>query len=556
MRDPAAGLVPSDVLFGAAVSAAGEGGFNGPGQPENQWWAWEHTGRATAPGLAGDVWGHPEAVVARAAEAGCEVLALPVEWARVEPSPGEVDAAALERYARILAACGDRGIVPMATLHDLAHPGWLGGEFWLTPGSPDRFAQHAARVVRALGGACRHWVTLLQPNLGALAGWVGGHNPPGRVGAVSDAWAVLDNLFTAHVLAYDAIHELQPDGVVAMGMVAPGTYDWHRLPLDLMLAPALGVDRQHVDGWVEARRRRHDEQLPPGSLAELVGRRLAALLSPYGERRPPGGGRRSRVRARRAAACPRRLLDSVYGRAPTPPLDGLALVWSPGSGARSARPDTLGQLGRLAGVAPATAPHPAAPWEAPVDIEGLGAWCRDIGAAAPGVPLWVQAGVAMPPGGGARLDGWDRPSYLRAVVAQVVELVAAGTPIAALCYRDLGGTVDRAGTGSDVGLFSVAPGPEGDGVVWREVDGTGAAAGEAFRRLVAAVRAGDRPGLYGGSEAAPGEMSGPPAVEQQPVGEQPVGEQPSAAPPAAVDAPRPGGRADSRAAHAGRRTPG
>lgn len=492
MRHPADALVPPRPLFGAAVTAEGEGGFNGPGQPENQWWAWEHTGRAASPGAAGDAWAHPDQVLDRALAAGCEVLTLPVQWARVEPSPGRVDGDALDRYARTLVQCAELGIVPMVSLHDLSHPAWLGAEFWLTPGSPDRFADFVARVVAAVGTACRHWVTLLQPNLGALAGWVGGHNPPGRVGAVSDAWAVLDNLCTAHVLAYDAIHAQQGDGVVTMGLVAPGSYDWHRLPVDLMAAPALGIPREQVDSWVDVRRARHDHELPPDTLGELASRRLAALLSPYG--RGAGG---ARWRARRSAASPRRLLDVVYGRPASTPLDGLSVVWSPGSGARSARPDALGQLGRMAGVAPSEAGRPVSPWDAPVDLEGLADWCRVVAAGMPEIPVWIYAGLAMPPGGAARPDGWDRPSYLRAVVAHTVCMADAGTPVAGFCYRDLGGSGDRAGTGADLGLFAVTAGADGDGVVWRDVDGTGAAAGDAFRRVVAAVRSRDRPARVG-----------------------------------------------------------
>lgn len=488
MRDPAGGLVPPGPLFGAAITAAGEGGFNGSGQPENQWWSWERTGRATPLGLAGDVWRHPAAALDRAAAAGCEVLALPVEWARVEPAPGQVDGAALDRYARTLAQCAERGMVPMVTLHDLAHPAWLGAEYWLTPGSPDRFAEHAQRVVRALGTTCRHWVTLVRPNAGALAGWVGGHNPPGRVSAVSDAWAVLDNLCTAHVLAYDAIHRLQAGAMVALGVVAPGSYDWHRLPLDLLVAPALAVGRAGVDGWVDERRRSHDAELPPGSLTELAARRLASLFSPYGS---GGSSMRRRIRAHRAAAVPRRLIDAVYGRPPSAPLDAVVVTWAPGSGTRSARPDVAGQLGRLAGAAPFEVGRPAAPWDAPIDLEGLGAWCRALAAGMPGVPLWVQAGLATPPGGAARRDGWDRPSYLRAAVVATVDLVASGTPVTGFLYRDLGGASDRAGTGAELGLFATTADPGVDSVEWSHVDGTGAPAGDAFRRLVAAVRSGD-----------------------------------------------------------------
>lgn len=483
MRDPAGDPVPPGTLFGAAIDAVAEGGFNGSGQPENQWWAWERTGRVGPPGLAGDVWGSPEAALDRAAGAGCEVLALPVEWARIEPAPGKVDVAVLDRYARTLARCAELGMMPVATLHDGAHPVWLGAEYWLTPGSPDRFAAHVELVVEALGAACRHWVTLRQPNLVALAGWVGGHGPPGRVSAVADAWAVMDNLCTAHVLAYDAVHRLQADPVVTVGTVAPGSYEWHRLFLDVMAAPASGTARPDLDAWLDDRRRDYDAALPPASLPELAGRRLAAALSPYGGAGPLG----RRFHQRRAEASPKRLADAVYGRPAGVPLDGVVVVWSPGSGARSSRPDVAGQLGRLTGPERRAA-RPPAPWAVSPDLDGLCSWAVHLAESLQAVPVWVQAGLAMPPDGAARPDGWDRASYLRAVVAATASLAARGAPLAGFLYRDLCGAADPGRTGADLGLFATDPGPDGHGVVWREVDRTGAPAGTAYRHLIAALR--------------------------------------------------------------------
>lgn len=439
MRDPAGGLVPPGTLFGAAIGADAEGGFNGPGQPENQWWPWERTGRIASLGLAADVWGNPEAALARAAGAGCEVLALPVEWARIEPAPGRVDGAALDRYDRTLARCAELGMVPVATLHHRAHPAWLGTEYWLTPGSPDRFAAHVALVVGALRGACRHWITVLEPTLGALAGWVGGHSPPGRVGAVADAWAVVDNLCTAHVLAYDAVHQVQGDAVVVMGMGAPGSYEWHRLPLDVMAAAALGTARPDLDAWLDDRRRAYDASLPPASLTELAGRRLAAALAPYGLSGPGG----HRFRRRRAAASPRRLVDVVYHRPPTVALDGVMLVWSPGSGALSSQPDVAGQIARLTGLG-IRAGRPPAPWSVSPSVDGLCSWAGDFATSFPSVPLWAQVELAMPSDGAARLDGWDRPSYVRTVMAATGDLAARGTPLAGLLFRDLGAVTGHA----------------------------------------------------------------------------------------------------------------
>ena len=185
--------------FAVGVATSGyqvEGGFNGDGEPHNNWAAWEGAGKAARSGLACDFWRHPEEALDRAAAIGCNAFRLSVEWARIEPQPGAFDAAALERYVEILSLCADRGLEPIVTLHHFTHPFWLGEEFWLRPGSPDIFARHVERVVPPLAPYCRRWVTINEPNIVTLMGWIEGACPPGRRMAVSDAFSALDNILT------------------------------------------------------------------------------------------------------------------------------------------------------------------------------------------------------------------------------------------------------------------------------------------------------------------------------------------------------------------------
>ena len=463
-------------LFG--VSAAGyrlEGGFNGRGEPANQWAPWERTGKV-APGTPqrANLWSDPERVLDLAASAGAEIVALGVEWARIEPSPGVVDEAAVDRYASIFASAAARAITPVGVLHDVAHPGWLGEEFWLTPGSPDRFAEHVARLVLRLGASCRHWVTLRQPNLVALAGWVGGRHPPRRVGALADAWAVVDNLLAAHVLAYAAARDAQPDAEILLGLRASSSYDWQRLMADLLCAPALGVERDRVDEWIDSRRARHDRAVAPRDLADLAWRRLAAATAPFGV-----NGAITRGRLRRPS--PRRAVDVAYrfeadraaaatgsnGAAPSRrsvyPLDALLVVWCPPRAESVLWP---------AGV--------AAPWASLPEPGSLAAWCREQAQLAPGLRVWVEDGFATRRGV-ARPDGWDRRSYLRAQVA-----ATEGTDVAAYLYYTLQGGGDPTWPDADFGLE-----PASGAGVPQGADASSDASSDAqtYRRLVAGRRA-------------------------------------------------------------------
>src|SRR5271168_3691117 len=84
--------------FAVGVATSGyqvEGGYNGDGEPHNNWAAWEGAGRAARSGLACDFWRRPADALDRAAAIGCNAFRLSVEWARLEPRPGAYDDAAL-----------------------------------------------------------------------------------------------------------------------------------------------------------------------------------------------------------------------------------------------------------------------------------------------------------------------------------------------------------------------------------------------------------------------------------------------------------------------------
>ena len=53
--------LPEGFLFGVATAGFQiEGGFNGPGEPANNWARWEAGGRIEPSGNACDFWLHPE----------------------------------------------------------------------------------------------------------------------------------------------------------------------------------------------------------------------------------------------------------------------------------------------------------------------------------------------------------------------------------------------------------------------------------------------------------------------------------------------------------------
>ncbi|HLN18308.1 MAG TPA: family 1 glycosylhydrolase [Acidimicrobiales bacterium] len=487
------GLLPEGFLLGVATAGFQvEGGFNDEGEPANNWADWELSGRVDRSGDACGFWREPETALDRAATLGCNAFRLSVEWARIEPEDGVVDDVALGRYVGILAACHERGLEPIVTLHHFTHPWWLGEEFWLMPGSPDRFVAHVARILPALTEHCRHWVTVNEPNIVALSGWIDGSCPPGRRLAVSDAVEVLDNLLTAHVLAYEAIHTVQPQAIVTVNPSTSTIYEHDRLLTDLLWARHAGIGREKLDDWIAERRALHDLAAPAGNAAELAIRRLFAAVSPFGSALEPDDsvGRSLvaglRRRARRQSA--RRVVDALYASRYERPIDASGLDWYDPVPSRALRlPGQLTSGGR------SWSPGRAL-WDVPPHPEGLTAWCHAEQALLPGLPmLVVENGMATRVRGGVayrRLDGWDRVRYLREHLRAIVDALDAGVPVQGYLHWSLVDNYEWGTYEPRFGIFGMdrtrSP------VRWLPTDADGRDAAGAFARLARGLAEGDR----------------------------------------------------------------
>ncbi|MHB8220052.1 MAG: family 1 glycosylhydrolase [Acidimicrobiales bacterium] len=524
-RSAKADLVGSGFLFGVATAGYQvEGGYNGPGEPANNWVRWERSGRVEPSGVACDFWRQPEEALDRAADLGCNAFRLSVEWARLEPESGVLDGAALDRYVEILEMCTARGLAPVVTLHHFTHPWWLGEEFWLTPGSPDLFAAHVARIVPLLVDHCRHWITVNEPNILALMGWVAGATPPGRRGAVSDAWAVVDNLLTAHVLARRAIRAVQPDALVSTNTSASTLYDYDRVLVDLLVARSHGVERPELDAWVGQRRALHNGVAAPperwgtasgvgpgvgagvgAGVVERVLRALSSALSPYGPPAPGGplaptgppapGGPRSPggLRSRLRRSSPRRVVDEIYSGTDDTALDAVGFDWyDPVAGHAVRFPGHRTAGGRNREPAMAL-------WDTPADPARFTGWCAEQHELTPGLPLWVvengmatrvRRGRAYP-----RDDGWDRARYVRRHVAAVVDAVDRGAPVTMYMHWSLVDNYEWGSYEPRFGLYGMDRSRGPRGVRWLDTDATGVDAAGEYRRVIAACRAGDRSAL-------------------------------------------------------------
>jgi beta-glucosidase len=97
---------------------------------------------------------------------GLNTYRFSLEWARIEPVPGQFSVAMLDHYKAMIDGCIARGLKPIVTFNHFTCPRWfamLGG--WTNPDAPQLFARYCERTARHLGGGIHSAITLNEPNL-------------------------------------------------------------------------------------------------------------------------------------------------------------------------------------------------------------------------------------------------------------------------------------------------------------------------------------------------------------------------------------------------------
>jgi len=208
---------PRNFLWGSATSSHQVEGNN----TNNTWWAWEQQpGRilnGDKSGLACDWWGGRwREDFDRAAESNQNTHRMSIEWSRIQPEPDRWDEDALDNYREMARGLHARNMTPLITLHHYSDPLWLaeaGG--WEESDVVNRFETYARKVVDALREYATLWITINEPNLYVLFGYLMGTWPPGKT-QVRSLIKVTENMLRAHAAAYHAIHDIQPAAKVGV----------------------------------------------------------------------------------------------------------------------------------------------------------------------------------------------------------------------------------------------------------------------------------------------------------------------------------------------------
>ncbi len=267
--------MPESFLIGVATSGyQSEGGYNGLGQPRNNWADCEDSGRVARAGGAVDFWNRYRDDFALTRSLGLNSFRLSIEWTRVQPSTSKAathapvfDFDAIDAYATRIAACREEGLEPVVTLHHFTHPAWLGVNAWLQDSTVAAFETFVKTTVTRVndqlvdihGQPPISWyVTINEPNMLVLNTYLNRLFPGGPEIGIAVAIQAYSRLLAAHVRAYNVIHDTYESRGWAAPRVSMNTFCsdvyWSEMMLlDLLCMKKNGTPSSECEGFFEAR---------------------------------------------------------------------------------------------------------------------------------------------------------------------------------------------------------------------------------------------------------------------------------------------------------------
>lgn len=222
-----------DFLWGVSTSAHQTEGNN----INSDWWKFEAEGKVKngdRSGMACNSYELYRQDIEVAKALNVNAFRFSIEWAKVEPREGEFDQEVLHHYADEVAYMRKNGIEPMVTLHHFTNPIWLakiGG--WGSKKSIAFFLRYVQRVVNAIGNV-KYFITINEPNVYALFGYLQGYWPP-EIKDRKKMKKVLANMALAHSKAYDLIHSKIPNAKVSVTVNAAIFCSKTPNPLDIIM---------------------------------------------------------------------------------------------------------------------------------------------------------------------------------------------------------------------------------------------------------------------------------------------------------------------------------
>jgi len=469
-------IAGSEFLWGVATSAyQSEGGYNGAGEPQTNWAEAERCGDVAPVGRAVEFWSRYAEDFQLAKRLGLNAFRFGIEWSRVQPTitaapgaPPPFDFAALDHYAEMLAACRMCDMEPVVTLHHFVHPAWLGDDAWLSPETAGLFVEfvrtsllhlNSRLVERHQSKPIRFLITINEPNMLVLNTYLGNQFPSKARRGFGNVILAYNQLFRAHILAYNAIHELYEERGWATPAVSVNNYCsdlyWSdKFWLDLLDLSWKGVPRAEVREYVLERARAFTVALKQASFQ--VHKDLPYYFGTVIKRISDQLGRRLFSPAKLES-----LLEAIYGSKRKCLFDYIGLDYYDPFVAHLFRLPAWWD-GELNGRSFRTRLMNAITsrwWDWRILPRGLQFFCetyheqygRPVLVAESGMALQHRKGESRSP----RRDGMTRSQFLRLHVHEVDRIRKRGTPLIGYLYWSLFDNYEWGTYTPRFGLFSI-----------------------------------------------------------------------------------------------------
>ena len=213
---------PENFTWGVATASYQiEGAWDEDGKGESIWDRFSHTPGRVTHGDTGDVacdhyhrWREDVGLMK---EIGLKAYRFSIAWPRILPAGrGEMNQAGIGFYSQLVDALLEAGIEPWVTLYHWDLPQTLQDEGgWPARMIVDAFVEYADVISRALGDRVKHWITLNEPFVSAVDGYLEGRHAPG-IKDPHQALAASHHLLLSHGNSVPVIRQNSPGASVGI----------------------------------------------------------------------------------------------------------------------------------------------------------------------------------------------------------------------------------------------------------------------------------------------------------------------------------------------------
>ena len=261
---------PDGFLWGVATSSYQiEGSIDADGKGESIWDRFTHERLDENGDVACDHYRRWRSDVELLSELGVNAYRFSISWPRLFPDGRTREPRGFAHYDRLIDALVERAIEPVVTLYHWELPQALEDEGgWLARETVERFADYAAACFEAYGDRVRRWITINEPWIIGLLGYLHGLHAPGVTNDVRGEATAFHHVLLAHgrtARAFDV-----GDGRIGITLSLAPHYPASDDPSDVEVTRASDeyVNRWFLDpvlrgSYPDGMRRRYEQLIGP-----------------------------------------------------------------------------------------------------------------------------------------------------------------------------------------------------------------------------------------------------------------------------------------------------